>query len=194
MQRILKKKRCKLLSKKCDWATLQSLMLRVEQRGQPNWPGFLILIYISIASSAATWTWRIVPLKADPDQMTQRTGISGWTIQSWNCCAHKRDSCYACKILYKSNIENWFEFKVRITCEIGCWLFVRFFRWFLHEIIYKTIWNITGKKHIKSKKRFIMWFVHTNHASNYIRLNRLPDDKSFMNAYLILYLISTQNN
>ena len=48
------------------------------------------------------------------------------------------------------------------------------------------------------QKRFITRFVHTNHALNHIGLNRLPDDKSFvnpiMNPYLILYLINTQNH
>ena len=48
------------------------------------------------------------------------------------------------------------------------------------------------------QKRFITRFVHTNHALNHIGLNRLPDDKSFvnpiMNLYLILYLINTQNH
>ena len=58
--------------------------------------------------------------------------------------------------------------------------------------------SIHREKTRQIQKRFITRFVHTNHALNHIGLNRLPDDKSFvnpiMNPYLILYLINTQNH
>ena len=57
--------------------------------------------------------------------------------------------------------------------------------------------SVAQGKNASNPKKIITRFVHTNHALNHIGLNRVPDDKSFvnpiMNPYLILYLINAQN-